>query len=200
MTARVDWVFFSALAGLLGALMFAFMWSAAVVVDGHWILGQETLSELGGDRPGRVFFNAGVITEGILALLFSTGIYRLMKSDHLGRLGSIILFAGSVALIGVGVFPITAGMPHTVATYAFFGLILVALIVLIIPILYHPVLGEKGGILTIASLILSLTFLFTASLPLTEAVAVTCLLIWSSIISLLIILNRRRMGFVYLSR
>ena len=200
MTARVDWAFFSALAGLLGALTFAFMWSAAVVTDGHWILGQETLSELGGDRPGRSFFNAAVITEGILGLIFSSGIYRLMKGNNLGRLGSMVFFIGAIALIGVGIFPITTGSPHTVASYAFFGLMLIALLLMIAPIFHHPVLGKVGGVVTIASLIVSLGFLFAAPIPPTEAVAVICLLIWSSAQSLLIIFNRRKMGFVYISR
>jgi len=197
MKKGIDLVFIAALCGLIGAIIFSLFWLTAVYVDGHWILGKETLSELGGDRPGRLFFNSGVIIEGILSLVFSSGVYRLMKGHKAGRVGTTIMFLGAISLIGVGVFPIDTGTPHTIFSYTFFGLMLLALSILIRPLYRHPVFGKAGSFITLSAVTISLAFLFTSPVPLTEAVAVICLLIWSSTISLQIIVNRRRMGEIY---
>ena len=34
------------LAGLVGMVVFAVFWSAAIAVDGHWVFGVNTLSDL----------------------------------------------------------------------------------------------------------------------------------------------------------
>lgn len=194
MKRKIDLIFIAAICGLIGAIIFSLMWSAAVYVDGHWIFGEETLSELGGDRPGRWLFNSGVIIEGVLALVFSTGMYKLMKGYRAGRIGAAIMFLGGVALIGVGIFPIDTGTPHTVFSYVFFGLMLLALSILILPLFRHTLFGKAMGIITLLAVAISLAFLFSSPIPLTEAVAVICLLIWSSAISIQIIINRWRMG------
>ncbi|NYT11415.1 MAG: DUF998 domain-containing protein [Methanomassiliicoccales archaeon] len=186
----------TAIIGLIGAILFALLWTSAVIADGNWVLGEETLSELGGDRPGRLYFNTGVIVMGIMGLLFAVGLFLILKEDLLGRIGTSVLFVGAVALIGVGIFPITTGEYHTFFSYAFFGLMLVTMFLLALPIWRECRLGPLGGIVTVGALAVSLVFLFTSSIPLTEAVAVICLLIWTVTISTLILtLPMRRKGF-----
>lgn len=185
----------TAIIGLIGAILFALLWTSAVIADGNWVLGEETLSELGGDRPGRLYFNTGVIVMGIMGLLFAVGLFLILKEDLLGRIGTSVLFVGAVALIGVGIFPITTGEYHTFFSYAFFGLMLVTMFLLALPIWRECRLGPLGGIVTVGALAVSLVFLFTSSIPLTEAVAVICLLIWTVTISTLILtLPMRRKG------
>jgi hypothetical membrane protein len=187
----------TAIIGLLGAILFALLWTSAVIVDGNWVLGEETLSELGGDRPGRLYFNTGVIAMGIMGLLFAVGLFLILKEDLLGRIGTSVLFVGAVALIGVGIFPITTGECHTFFSYAFFGLMLATLLLLALPIWRESRLGPVGGIVTVGALATSLVFLFASSIPLTEAVAVICLLIWTVTISILILtLPMRKKGFM----
>lgn len=191
----------TAIIGLIGAIFFALLWTSAVIVDGNWILGEETLSELGGDRPGKVYFNTGVIVMGIMGLLFAYGLYLILKGDLIGRIGSSVLFMGAVALIGVGIFPITTGDYHTFFSYAFFGLMLITMFILALPIWRESRLGPVGGLVTVGALAISLVFLFTSSIPLTEAVAVICLLIWTVTLSTLILtLSMRKKGFVTGSR
>jgi hypothetical membrane protein len=184
----------TAIIGLLGAILFALLWTSAVIIDGNWVLGEETLSELGGDRPGRLYFNTGVIAMGVMGLIFALGLYLILKVDILGRIGCSALFAGAVALIGVGIFPITSGEYHTFFSYTFFGLMLVALLLLALPIWRESRLGPVGGIVTLGALVASLSFLFTTSIPLTEAVAVMCLLIWTVTVSILILTLPMRRG------
>jgi hypothetical membrane protein len=176
-----------AVVGLLGAILFALLWISAVIVDGNWILGEETLSELGGDRPGKLYFNTGVIAMGVMGLFFALGLFLMFKKDLLGRIGTVVLIIGAFALIGVGVFPITTGVYHTFFSYTFFGLMLITLFLLAIPIWRESRLGPVGGLVTAGGLAVSLMFLFTTSIPLTEAVAVICLLIWTVTISSLIL-------------
>ncbi len=179
-----------AIAGLAGALLFSTMWIAAVLADGHWVLGEETLSELGGDRPGRLFFNAGVILEGVLGLLFAIGLWRALPRTLVASSGFIVLLLAGISLVGVGVFPITTGAYHTVASYAFFGLSLVAILLLLVPIWKSETFGPIPGAVTGAAVVISLLFLSFTSVPLAEAVAVICLLIWSLILAIKMLLPR----------
>jgi len=185
---RQDLIVKCAMMGLVGALIFSYLWVAAVLVDGNWIMGVETLSELGGDRRGSFLFNTGVITMGFAGLAFSSGLYLCLGSPLKGS-GSIVLMVGSVALIGVGIFPITAGDPHTFFSYLFFGLMLFSLAMLVWPLSREPRIGSLGGAVTLGSIVVSLGFLFNSSVPMTEAVAVICLLIWSVTISSLILIR-----------
>lgn len=189
MPSEDRWVDTGALAGILGAVFFTIVWTAAVIVDGHWTFGEETLSALGGDRPGAVIFNLGVITEGLLGLLFSIGFYRL-NDGLLHRAGSAVLVLSTVFLIAVGIFPVTTGALHDISSYAFFGLALLALLLLIFPLKNQRSFGVLGAGLTVVLVIISLSFLFTSPIPLTEAVAVICLLIWVSSMSLMILRDR----------
>jgi hypothetical membrane protein len=84
-TISRGWVRFGAICGLIGALFFSVMWIVAVFVDGNWIMGKETLSELGGNRPGAFFFNSGVIVEGILGLFYGLGLLHAVRKGKIGR-------------------------------------------------------------------------------------------------------------------
>ncbi|MGD0056448.1 MAG: DUF998 domain-containing protein [Methanomassiliicoccales archaeon] len=178
-----SWVRFGAVAGIVGATLFSAMWVIAAVKDGHWILGEQTLSELGGNRPGLFFFNSGVILEGTLALVFTFGLWHAMEKTTLQRIGNILLLFASCALILVGIFPITTGLLHGIASYAFFGLTLVAILLLIHPLWTDGDFGPVAGIVTLGAVILSIAFLSFATIALTEAVGVICLLAWSSLLS-----------------
>ncbi|MCQ5376222.1 MAG: DUF998 domain-containing protein, partial [Methanomassiliicoccales archaeon] len=147
-------------------------------------LGEQTLSELGGNRPGRIFFNTGVILEALLSIVFVFGLRYTLSNDNLGKAGSVVFFLAAVSLLAVGIFPITTGVYHTVASYSFFGLSLIALIILIRPLQLSRVFGAIFSIVTIVAILISLGFLFLTNIPTAEAVAVICLLFWSSIISI----------------
>jgi hypothetical membrane protein len=167
----------------MGAIIFALMWIVAATVDSSWVLGEQTLSELGGDRPGRIFFNTGVILEALLSIVFVFGLKNTLSSDNLGKAGSAVFFLAAISLLAVGVFPITTGVYHTVASYSFFGLSLIALIILIRPLQSSRAFGAIFSIITIVAIVVSLGFLFFTNIPTAEAVAVICLLFWSLIVS-----------------
>ena len=179
----MDCIRLGALAGISVALVFSLMWTSAVVVDGNWRLGEETLSELGGDRPGAIYFNSGVVFAGVASLVFWLGLRCTVSKTILSRMGTLALFASSVALIGVGVFPIDTGDPHTVASYLFFSLMLMAFLLLTIPFRDSPVFGKGYAIMSLAMAVVSLGVLLLISLELAEAVAVASMLLWVLILS-----------------
>jgi hypothetical membrane protein len=174
-----------AVAGLIASIVFTAMWALAAITDGHWQLGRMTLSELGDrSRAGALLFNSGAIITGLLALLFALGLYRVLSTTTLGKVGSVTLAIGAVLLVGIGLFPIDTDEPHTVLSYSFFLMAAVSMTALIAPIWKSHVFHRTGGLLTAALLVIPL-----ASIPFlpwagVEALAVGCLLLWMAFISI----------------
>jgi len=174
-----------AVAGIIGSIAFASLWMAAAYLDCNWVLGKMTLSELGGSgRPGALLFDLGAMIAGAASLIFSAGLYRVLSTSALGRVGSATLALASVLLIGVGVFPIDTGAPHTFTSLSFFFLSAVAMAVLIVPVWRSHVLHGSGGLLTAVMLLVSLTGVATLEVPAAEALAVGCLLLWTVLIGI----------------
>jgi hypothetical membrane protein len=187
---RNSWPLWGAVAGIVGSVEFAIMWTLAALTDGHWVIGVMTLSELGGDRPGRWFFNIGVIVTGVLFVVFIRGLLRTLPRGLLTRIGTSLSFLGCIALIAIGVFPITTGTPHTVASWAFFSLMILGLAFMVRPIRYTPSLGTGHAILTAGVVALAIVLLVMTSVPLAEAATVIGLMVWGFAISATILLAR----------
>lgn len=174
-----------AISGLIGAVAFAALWTAAAYQDGHWVLGKMMLSELGDrSRPGAMLFNGGAVIAGVMSFLFSIGLYRVLSTSALGRLGAATMGLASVFLIGVGAFPIDTGMPHEAASLGFFFLGAVAMALMIFPAWRSHVLHPSGGLVTAILLLVSLAGLVLLPLAAAEALSVGCLLLWTSLISI----------------
>jgi hypothetical membrane protein len=173
-----------ALAGLIGSIVFTVMWTLAAAVDGQWQLGRMTLSELGDrSRAGALLFDSGAVITGFLALVFAIGLYRVLSTTWLGRAGTTILAIASIFLIGVGLFPIDTGEPHTVLSLGFFLLAAASLAALIAPIWRSHVFHPSGGMLTAALLAIPVVSIPLLSVAGVEALAVGCLLVWMAFIS-----------------
>ena len=186
------WILPSALAGLLGAVGFAILWTSAVVADGHWIFGVETLSELGGDRPGKCLFNTGVVLAGMMMVAFTPALYTALRKDWMSRIGCALVLVASAALVGIGLFPITAGSVHTSFSWAFFSLFMIALLALIWPVRRSKVMGKVGLFLTVAAPVVSIIVLVgTMLVPMAEPVAVISIMLWGGTTSVLILTRGR---------
>jgi hypothetical membrane protein len=176
---------FGAVAGLIGSVEFATMWTLSAASDGHWQLGQMTLSELGErSRSGALLFNSGVVLAGLLGLVFAVGLYRVLSTTSLGKLGTSLLAVSSLLLVGIGLFPIDTGEPHTILSYGFFVTAALSLATLIVPIWKSHVLHPSGAVVTallLAIPLLSITVLTKAGV---EALAVGCLLLWMALMSI----------------
>ena len=79
------------------------------------------LSVLGVKGSATTLFNFGLILTGVLSLIFAIGLGKNPLSRRLlGQLGVASLVLGSVALSAMGAFPRTTGLPHNLASLAFF--------------------------------------------------------------------------------
>ena len=165
-------------AGMILPFFFGFMWIAAIVVNGNWTLGEDTLSELGGQVPSRWIFNSATIVSGAMGAIFSTALYLKFRSEFLGRAGGALMTLASIFLILVGVFPIDTGTPHSIASVAFFGLAALSVITIEFPLRNAVGLGGIPSVVTIAILAVSFSSLLIPSIPFAEAVATSGLLIW----------------------
>ena len=85
---------------------------------GNW------LSDLGIGSTSAVF-NSGLILAGILGFVFCLGFRKTLPP--LGKLGSVVLLIGTLALIGVGLFPESSGIYHTITSFLFFGCLIVGM-------------------------------------------------------------------------
>ncbi|HUW43283.1 MAG TPA: DUF998 domain-containing protein [Thermoplasmata archaeon] len=164
------------IAGVALPMFFGVMWAAAVVVNGHWVLGEDTLSELGGDVPSRWIFNTAVMVAGLMGVDFSVGLMMRLAPSKTGMAGGALLAITSIGLITVGLFPIDTGGSHTLATMFFFGFASLAAFVLLYPV--HRWVGAKGVpfIVLVAAIALSFASVALTPLPFAEAVAVASLM------------------------
>lgn len=165
--------------GIVGValpLFFSTMWAAAVVVNGHWVLGEDTLSELGGNVPSRWIFNTAVIVAGLMGVDFSVGLMMRLAPSKTGRAGGALLAIASAGLITVGLFPIDTGGSHSLATIFFFGFAGLAAFVLLYPV--YRWVGAKGMpfIVLVAAIALSFASVVLTPLPFAEAFAVASLM------------------------
>lgn len=82
---------------------------------GNW------LSDLG-VGPTSVGFNSSLVLAGILGSVFCLGFRKTLPT--LGKLGCVVLSIGTLALIGVGLFPESSGIYHTITSLVFFGFLI----------------------------------------------------------------------------
>ena len=87
---------------------------------------QHALSDLGIRENTAVLFNYGMIFGGILILVFSYGLMKILTN----KLGAYILALSSLALIGIGIFPETIFTLHFLTSASFFILLGIALLII----------------------------------------------------------------------
>lgn len=166
--------------GLLMAITFATIWTAGALTDGKWVFGVNMISDLGvSETIAHYIFGWGCIITG-----FSGSICFLLMSrctdEKFGRIIFYVMSVAAVMLVFVGIF--NEHTPyHTPPAVALFVLAWIAMIASTIRDFF---VGDRlmcvvNGIFAVFVPI-SLALM---PLPLFEAVAVICLLIWVPILS-----------------
>ncbi len=89
----------------------------------------NALSDLG-VREGAWVFNSGLITAGVLSMVFAAGLWMAFKEQVIGRAGVVLFFIDAFALFGIGVFSEAAGAIHMYFSVAFFVLFPLSLLLL----------------------------------------------------------------------
>jgi len=178
--------------GLMISVSFSALWTIAVVVNGNWQLGRDTLSELGGDVPSRWYFNIAVLIAGLGSIRYSFGLANYLSEQKFGRIGSYVLAVASLGLVSVGIFPIDTGEPHTVASVFFFSVAAIAAFILTFPLAKKFGLRGVPFITTLAVIIVSFISLAVTPLPFAEAVAVGGLIVWIAVMSIQMLISEKK--------
>ncbi len=79
----------------------------------------NALSDLGVQGISAFFFNNGIMLGGLLLLIFSIGLSKILKK----KTGPYMLAVSALALIGVGLFPKTVFLLHYISSATFFILV-----------------------------------------------------------------------------
>jgi hypothetical membrane protein len=84
---------------------------------------KNALSDLGVGETSATLFNLGLLTSGILILVFAVGLMEAFSKRVLRRVGALILVLGAISLCGIGIFTEEWGDLHLYFSLAFFMLI-----------------------------------------------------------------------------
>lgn len=140
-TRNVIWLRISGVCGVLTPII-AFtciFLSIGSAPEFSWV--DNALSDLG-VMPGvtAAIFNYGLIASGILGFIFATSLFSVMRffeifsadgkphlSFYRGLGGALFFSLACLALIAIGVFPENVRYLHTLASVAFFVLLIIAL-------------------------------------------------------------------------
>ena len=110
---------------------------------------ENHISVLGVEGSATALFNWGLILTGVLSLIFALGLGRSLPSGRSGRLATVCLILGSMAIAAMGVFPRTIDLPHNLAPIAF--LVFIALALLLIGVTALATSRTVPGLLSLAA-------------------------------------------------
>ncbi|MEM2192366.1 MAG: DUF998 domain-containing protein [Candidatus Hadarchaeales archaeon] len=95
--------------------------TVAISISPWFSWEKNALSDLGASPGSSVVFNSGLAIAGMLATAFSAGLF-LGVNNRVGKAAAVLLMIDSLALIGIGVFPETAGEIHLLFSVIFFAI------------------------------------------------------------------------------
>lgn len=167
------------IAAICAAFIFAIAWIVAACGDVTWVVGENTLSDLGVSDVGvsADAFNYGCIICGALFAIFGVG--KAAFEKRCNSASGIMMIIAGLALIGVGVFTkdFGNGNAHLAVAYAFFLFLTISIILTGI-----GDYQEKKTIpvaVTVAIFMTALGCFALMSIEMAEAVAVACALLWA---------------------
>ncbi len=144
---------------------------------------QHALSDLGIQENTAVLFNNGMILGGILILIFSLGLIKILTR----KIGAYLLALSSLGLIGIGLFPETIFTLHFFTSASFFVLLTFALLIIGVTSIQNSY-GKTMGILALVLAIIAISstvFLFHMDgIAITEALSCFPAFIWCLLVGI----------------
>jgi hypothetical membrane protein len=184
-------------AGICGILGQSFTFICiflAISVSPWFSWTNNALSNLGDlTRPTSApIFNIGLIVGGILTAIFALGLSMKTKTNTLGLVATILLFACGLGMIGVGIFPENYPLPHVISAMTIFVPITASLLLFAVAQLR----GKSMMTFGVVSLALGLVGFVNWFMPWGNAIAVWEMVavipgyIWSLIASAMLLTDR----------
>jgi hypothetical membrane protein len=163
--------------------------------DFNWI--DNALSDLG-VAPGITapVFNLGLTTAGVLAFCFATlGIYSFFDKRLIGKVGTAVFAAATVALTCIGIFNENFSPTHYIVSVAFFSLAPIGLFILTYAFwrcsqqglaIFSVVIGLVAAI----PWILQFTINYVPNVAIPETISAVAVSVWAVVLSARL-LNRK---------
>jgi len=125
------WLKVSGISGVIAPILAFTLILVAIVYSPSFSWTENAPSDLGVQGGvTAVLFNAGLIISGVLAVLFATVLFTLLKGNLLGRIGAFVLVLDAFALTAIGVFPENVKPAHFYASVIFFVLFPISMLFL----------------------------------------------------------------------
>lgn len=144
---------------------------------------QHALSDLGIQKSTEALFNYGMVVGGILTLIFSLGLRKILSN----KTGAYILSFSAVALIGIGLFPETIFALHFFTSASFFVLLTIALLIIGITIKHNSFersIGVSAFVLALVAICSIITLFHVEGIAIAEALACFPAFIWCQIVGI----------------
>lgn len=167
--------------GYAGAVVFFISWFTAVLLDGTWTFGTNTLSDLGiSDKLGAVIaFNLfACICSASLWLVEVIGIIR--TESGVGRLYGILAACAMVTLICIGIFNKGMGTIHLVFAWSYLALVVGSMIVACFSRFFRR---KVTAIVTVVMILMCPVVFVILPFPGFEATASAFAVIWSAMLA-----------------
>jgi len=121
-----------AVAGFLAPIVASLFIASAILFYPPFSWTNNALSDLGVvEGATSILFTVGLIGAGVLGFVFAVlGLYKFAGENRLGKTGSAVFAAATVALVCIGVFNEHAVPTHYLVSVAFFTLTPIALFIL----------------------------------------------------------------------
>ena len=191
------WLRISGTSGILAPIVAFVLISLAIVYSPQFNWTENALSDLGvqeGITP--TLFNYALVTVGIFALIFASGLLIFLEHRALGTVGAFMFILAALALTTIGVFPENMKPMHLQASVAFF--VLYPLATLVIAATFLLMKDAEMGLFTFATAAVSAVVwvvYFTAKLvpgvAVPEAISAASASVWA-IVSSFRMLNKAR--------
>jgi hypothetical membrane protein len=158
---------------------------------------ENALSDLGIQSGSTApLFNYGLIISGLLALTFAVGLFQYIGERSVGKAGATVFILATVALTLIGVFPESSKPMHYYASVAFFFLVPVAMLVIVVASFQvnKPRLAWFAlltALIAAIPWILQFSVNYVPNVAIPETVSAISASVWSTVVGLGIIRTQR---------
>jgi len=169
---KTTWLKASGICGILTPIIAFTCILLAISYSPSFSWTQNALSDLGIQSGTTTpLFNYGLISSGIIALIFASGLFSFLGDKLLGKIGAAVFTLAVVSLTAIGVFPESVRPTHFYVSVAFFMLFPISMLLIVATFL----LADKkqlGWFTFMVAMIAAVPWVLQFTVPYVENVAI----------------------------
>ncbi len=169
---KTTWLKASGICGILTPIIAFTCILLAISYSPSFSWTQNALSDLGIQSGTTApLFNYGLISSGIMALIFACGLFSFLGDMLFGKIGAAVFTLAVVSLTAIGVFPESVRPTHFYVSVAFFMLFPISMLLIVATFL----LADKkqlGWFTFMVAMIAAVPWVLQFTVPYVENVAI----------------------------